>query len=61
MTSARFVVWALVSICCIAAAFEVTIRIDDWAQYGVSPTSGFTSLGQLLVRDGAGMHPRPNS
>jgi hypothetical protein len=61
MTSSRLIVWGLVCVSCIAAAFEGTIRVDDWAQHGVPLSSGYTSLGQLIIRDSLGMHPRPNS
>lgn len=61
MNASRIAVWSIVSVVCAAVAFETTIRVDDWAQHGVSPASGFTSLGQLIMRDSLGMHARPNS
>jgi hypothetical protein len=44
-----------------AAAFEGTVRLDDWARFGVPLRSGVASLGELLVRDSLGAHPRPGA
>jgi lysophospholipase L1-like esterase len=45
----------------VLAAFEVTVRLDDWARFGVSPASPATSLEELYARDSLGGHARPSS
>ncbi len=45
----------------VVLAVEATVRLDDWAQFGVPFFSPASSLGELLVRDSIGAHARPNS
>lgn len=40
-------------------ALEGTVRLDDWAQYGVPFTASARSLSDLVVRDSLGLHARP--
>ncbi len=40
---------------------EATIRADDWSQHGVPVQSGYTAIGELVVRDSLGMHARPGA
>lgn len=42
-------------------AFEVTVRLDDWARFDVPPDNGATSLDDLLVHDALGQHARPSA
>lgn len=42
-------------------AFEVTVRLDDWARFGVSLENGAISLDDLFVRDSMGQHARPST
>ncbi|MFN9201846.1 MAG: hypothetical protein ACK6DP_02090 [Gemmatimonas sp.] len=50
--------WAAASVLVGAAALEGTVRLDDWAQYGVPVTAPAVSLGDLIVRDSLGLHAR---
>ena len=61
MTITKVIAWAAAVTIIIAVAFEATVRIDDWAQFGVPITSPFKSLDELIVRDSVGMHARPSS
>lgn len=42
-------------------ALETTVRVDDWAQFGVPPFSPAVSLAELIVRDSLGLHQRPGA
>lgn len=42
-------------------ALEATVRLDDWARFDVPPSSGATSLDDMLVHDTLGQHARPNA
>jgi len=44
-----------------ALMLELTCRIEDWVMYRMPLLSRFSSLDQLVVRDAAGMHGRPNA
>ncbi len=44
-----------------AVVLELTCRIEDWVMYRMPLLSRFSSLDQLVVRDAAGMHGRPNA
>lgn len=61
MGSAKFLTWAAAITAIVAVAFEATVRIDDWAQFGVGISSPYNSLDELIVRDSLGMHARPSS
>ncbi len=41
-----------------AFALELTVRIDDWAQFGVPLSAPAVALEELSVRDSLGMHAR---
>lgn len=51
--------WAVACLLVGAVALECTVRLDDWAQYGVPFASPARRLGELLVRDSLGLHARP--
>ena len=61
MGNAKTIGWAAAVVAVITVAFEATVRIDDWAQFGVPVSSPFTSIADLIVRDSLGMHARPSS
>lgn len=42
-------------------ALEGTVRLDDWARFGVPLSNEATALEDLLVRDSLGQHARPNA
>jgi hypothetical protein len=42
----------------VLAAFELTVRVDDWAQHGVPLAAPAVSMGDLMVRDSLGLHAR---
>lgn len=42
-------------------ALETTVRLDDWAQFGVPPFSPAVSMAELTVRDSLGLHQRPGT
>lgn len=44
-----------------ALVLEATVRLDDWAQFGVPLTAPAVSLDELSVQDSLGFHARPNS
>jgi hypothetical protein len=44
----------------ILAVMEVTCRVEDWVMYRTPILSRATSIGDLVIRDAAGMHGRPN-
>jgi len=44
-----------------ALMLELTCRVEDWVMYRMPLWSRFSSLDQLVVRDAAGMHGRPNA
>ena len=45
----------------IPVAFELTVRMDDWARYGVPISSGATGVEDLRVVDSLGRHARPGT
>ena len=46
---------------CVLAGFEITVRFDDWARFGVPLWSPATNLEELFVRDTDGGHARPGA
>ena len=52
--------WALLGLV-VAAAFEVTARVEDWIMYRTPFDSPYGSIDDLRVRDADGMHGRPNA
>jgi hypothetical protein len=44
-----------------ASALELACRVEDWVMYRMPLWSRYTSLDELVVRDAAGMHGRPNA
>lgn len=42
-------------------ALELTVRVDDWAQFGVPLNSPVVQMGELTVRDSLGLHARPGT
>lgn len=50
--------WVMFLVLVGAAALELTVRLDDWAQFGVPFGAPETSLDELSVRDSLGMHAR---
>jgi hypothetical protein len=44
-----------------AVVLELACRIEDWVMYRMPLLSRYSSLDQLVVRDAAGMHGRPNA
>lgn len=55
MSRALAVVFALVAG---LIALEFTVRIDDWAQFGVPIDSPVVQMDDLVVRDSLGLHAR---
>jgi lysophospholipase L1-like esterase len=58
---ARPALRALVLLLVLLAGFELAVRFDDWARFGVALDSPATSLEELYVRDSLGGHARPGS
>ncbi|MCA0375104.1 MAG: hypothetical protein LCH84_05515 [Gemmatimonadetes bacterium] len=54
-------VQAAVAALVIGVSLEATVRLDDWAQFGVSPTAPAIAMNELLVRDSLGVHARPGA
>ena len=54
-------VWATTCVLTALAVLEVTVRFDDWAQFGVPITAAATSLDDLSVRDSLGFHARAST
>ena len=50
--------WAVGATTIAALTLEATVRVDDWAQFGVSLTSPAIGLDELAVRDSLGFHAR---
>ena len=44
-----------------AVVLELTCRAEDWVMYRMPFWSRYSSLDQLVIRDGVGMHGRPNA
>ena len=42
-------------------AFEFTVRLEDWARFGVPLDSGVTTIDDLSVVDSVGRHARPGT
>ncbi|HEY0930674.1 MAG TPA: hypothetical protein VGE27_12205 [Gemmatimonas sp.] len=53
----RLAIW-LSALTAMAVALEVTVRLDDWAQFGVPLMAPAIDLEELSVRDSLGMHAR---
>jgi hypothetical protein len=53
--------WAATCMLTALAVLEVTVRFDDWAQFGVPMTAPATSLDDLSVRDSLGFHARAST
>jgi len=45
----------------VAIALELTVRVDDWSQFGVPLDEPAISLDDLVVRDSVGLHARPGA
>lgn len=57
---ARILGWlGIALVCCVV--LELACRVEDWVMYRMPLWSRYTSLDQLVVRDAAGMHGRPNA
>ncbi len=55
-----FVQWmGLVAVA--SVALELTVRFDDWSQFGVSMLARPVALEDLAVRDSVGLHARPST
>lgn len=52
---------ALGCLVCLALAFELTARIEDWIRYGMPIMSPFSAEADLVVHDSLGMHGRPGA
>jgi hypothetical protein len=50
--------WGAASVAVVVAAFELTVRVDDWAQHRVPITAPAVSIADLVVRDSLGFHAR---
>jgi len=50
--------WGIVIALVGAASLELTVRLDDWAQFGVPIGAPEISIDELSVRDSLGMHAR---
>lgn len=51
----------LIPLLLVPPAFELTVRLDDWARFGVPITSGATHIMDLRVTDSLGRHARPGA
>lgn len=58
LPSVRTLAQGAVAALVIAVSLEATVRLDDWAQYGVSPAAAPIAMSELLVRDSLGVHAR---
>ncbi len=44
-----------------AFSLELTVRVDDWAQFGVPLTAPAIAIEELAIRDSLGFHARPGT
>lgn len=51
----------IVALLLVPPAFEGTVRLDDWARFGVPFSSGATNVMDLRIDDAMGRHARPSS
>ena len=56
---ARFLGWSALATLVAGATLELTVRIDDWAQFGVPLTAPAIAMPELAARDSLGFHARP--
>jgi hypothetical protein len=53
----RLSIWAM-ALAVMIGVLELTVRVDDWAQFGVPISAPAIDLEELSVRDSVGMHAR---
>jgi lysophospholipase L1-like esterase len=59
MSTARSLVGSAVAASLVgASALEFTVRLDDWAQFGVPLSAPAVAMSELAVRDSLGFHAR---
>lgn len=58
MRALGIVAWTVGSAVVAALTLEATVRIDDWAQFGVPLSSPAIGIDELAVRDSLGFHAR---
>jgi hypothetical protein len=59
--AAKRLAWGAAALLTATVVLELTVRFDDWAQFGVPITAAATSLDDLSVNDSLGFHARPNT
>jgi hypothetical protein len=59
MRSLGVLAWAVGSAAVATFTLEATVRVDDWAQFGVPLGLPAIGIDELAVRDSLGFHARP--
>ena len=61
LSPAKTLLSSVVAVVVAACSLELTVRVDDWAQFGVPLTAPAISIAELAVRDSLGFHARPGT